>query len=38
VTDIKQCEKTLDGTDVTPDDLVDGVELVSSGVGEFTRL
>ena len=34
----KQCENTLDGTDVTPDDLLDGVELVSSGVGELTRL
>ncbi|MFC7139898.1 DsrE family protein [Halosimplex aquaticum] len=36
--DFKQCENTLEGTDVTPDDLLDGVELVSSGVGELTRL
>lgn len=34
----KQCENTLDGTDVTADDLLPGVELVSSGVGELTRL
>jgi intracellular sulfur oxidation DsrE/DsrF family protein len=34
----KQCRNTIAGTDVTEDDLVDGVELVSSGVGELTRL
>lgn len=33
-----QCSNTIDGTDVTVEDLVDGVELVSSGVGELTRL
>lgn len=34
----KQCSNTIEGTDVTVEDLVDGVELVSSGVGELTRL
>lgn len=34
----KQCYNTIDGTDITEDDLIDGVELVSSGVGEVTRL
>lgn len=34
----KQCSNTLDGSDATEDDLVDGVELVSSGVGELARL
>lgn len=34
----KQCSNTIAGTDVTEADLIDGVELVSSGVGELTRL
>lgn len=34
----KQCRNTIEGTDVTEADLVDGVELVSSGVGELARL
>lgn len=34
----KQCENTLEGTNVNPDEFLDGVELVSSGVGELTRL
>lgn len=34
----KQCRNTIDGTDTTEDDLIDGVELVSSGVGELARL
>ena len=34
----KQCSNTLTGIDTTEDDLIDGVELVSSGVGEVARL
>jgi intracellular sulfur oxidation DsrE/DsrF family protein len=34
----KQCANTIEGTDTGPEDLVSGVELVSSGVGELTRL
>lgn len=34
----KQCGNTLDGADADEGDLLDGVELVSSGVGELTRL
>lgn len=34
----KQCANTLVGTDTDESDLVDGVEVVSSGVGELTRL
>ncbi|WP_458189193.1 DsrE family protein [Haladaptatus sp. NG-WS-4] len=34
----KQCRNTIDGTPITEDDLIDGIELVSSGVGELTRL
>jgi hypothetical protein len=34
----KQCRNTLRGTALTEADLIDGVELVSSGVGELTRL
>ncbi|WP_256685948.1 DsrE family protein [Halococcus qingdaonensis] len=34
----KQCSNTLTGIDTTEDDLLDGVELVSSGVGEVARL
>ncbi|WP_435129992.1 DsrE family protein [Halobaculum sp. D14] len=34
----KQCSNTIEGTDVSEDDLIEGVELVSSGVGELTRL
>lgn len=34
----KQCSNTIRGTDVTEADLIDGVELVSSGVGELSRL
>jgi intracellular sulfur oxidation DsrE/DsrF family protein len=34
----KQCSNTLTGTDTTEDDLINGVELVSSGVGEVARL
>ncbi|SDM80644.1 hypothetical protein SAMN04487949_2652 [Halogranum gelatinilyticum] len=34
----KQCANTLVGTDIDESNLVDGVELVSSGVGELTRL
>lgn len=33
-----QCENTLVGTDTDESDLIDGVEVVSSGVGELTRL
>ncbi|WP_435066926.1 DsrE family protein [Haloplanus sp. C73] len=35
---IKQCRNTLRGADVTAADLIDGVEIVPSGVGELTRL
>jgi intracellular sulfur oxidation DsrE/DsrF family protein len=35
---VKQCHNTIVGSDITEDDLIDGVELVSSGVGELTRL
>ncbi|GAD53687.1 hypothetical protein MBEHAL_2447 [Halarchaeum acidiphilum MH1-52-1] len=35
---IKQCQNTIEGTEVTAADLIDGVELVPSGVGELTRL
>ncbi|WP_435102575.1 DsrE family protein [Halarchaeum sp. P4] len=35
---VKQCQNTIEGTDVTAADLIDGVELVPSGVGELTRL
>ena len=35
---VEQCANTIEGTDVTESDLVDGVELVPSGVGELTRL
>lgn len=34
----KQCSNTLTGIDIDEDDLIDGVELVSSGVGEIARL
>jgi intracellular sulfur oxidation DsrE/DsrF family protein len=34
----KQCSNTLTGIDTTENDLIDGVELVSSGVGEIARL
>ncbi|WP_255152775.1 DsrE family protein [Halorarius halobius] len=34
----KQCRNTIKGTSVTEADLIDGVELVSSGVGELSRL
>jgi intracellular sulfur oxidation DsrE/DsrF family protein len=34
----KQCSNTIEGTEITEADLLDGVELVSSGVGELTRL
>ncbi|KZN23218.1 hypothetical protein A4G99_14270 [Haladaptatus sp. R4] len=34
----KQCHNTIDGTNITSEDLIDGVELVPSGVGELTRL
>jgi intracellular sulfur oxidation DsrE/DsrF family protein len=34
----KQCSNTITGTEIDESDLVDGVELVSSGVGELTRL
>ena len=34
----KQCSNTLSGIDTTEDDLIDGVEVVSSGVGEVARL
>lgn len=34
----KQCSNTLTGIDTTADDLIDGVEPVSSGVGEVARL
>jgi uncharacterized protein len=34
----KQCHNTIDGTAIVKDDLIDGVELVPSGVGELTRL
>lgn len=35
---VKACSNTLDMFDLSPADLVDGVETVSSGVGELTRL
>ncbi|MCD2203935.1 DsrE family protein [Halobacterium sp. KA-6] len=35
---VKQCSNTIEGTDISEDDLIEGVELVSSGVGELTRL
>ena len=34
----KQCSNTLTGIDIDESDLIDGVELVSSGVGEVARL
>ncbi|MFB6070827.1 MAG: DsrE family protein [Halanaeroarchaeum sp.] len=34
----RQCGNTMDGTDIDEDDLVDGVEVVPSGVGELARL
>ncbi|ESP90136.1 DsrE family protein [Candidatus Halobonum tyrrellensis] len=34
----KQCRNTIAGTDTAEADLIDGVELVPSGVGELTRL
>ncbi|WP_135806470.1 DsrE family protein [Halorussus marinus] len=34
----KACSNTLDTMDLSESDLVDGVETVSSGVGELTRL
>lgn len=34
----KQCANSLDGLDADEDDLIDGVELVPTGVGELTRL
>jgi intracellular sulfur oxidation DsrE/DsrF family protein len=34
----KQCRNTIEGTPITQADLIDGVELISSGVGELTRL
>ncbi|GAA0466525.1 DsrE family protein [Halococcus dombrowskii] len=34
----KQCSNTLTDIDTTENDLIDGVELVSSGVGEIARL
>lgn len=34
----KQCRDTLDAVDADESDLLDGVELVPSGVGELTRL
>ena len=35
---VKACANTLDMFDLSEADLVDGVEVVSSGVGELTRL
>jgi uncharacterized protein len=35
---VKACSNTLDMFDLTEADLVEGVETVSSGVGELTRL
>lgn len=34
----KQCRNTLAGAGADESDLIEGVELVSSGVGELTRL
>ncbi|EMA40183.1 DsrE family protein [Halococcus hamelinensis] len=34
----KQCRNTFAGTEVGEDDLIDGVEVVPSGVGELARL
>ena len=34
----KQCRNTITGTDTTEADLIAGVELVSSGVGELAHL
>ncbi|GGL61958.1 DsrE family protein [Halocalculus aciditolerans] len=36
--DFLACANSLDRYDLTPDDLADGVDVVSSGVGELTRL
>ena len=36
--EFKQCRNTLRRNEATEDDLVDGVEVVPSGVGELTRL
>lgn len=36
--EFKQCQNTLDSTGRTSDDLIDGVDVVSSGVGELSRL
>lgn len=36
--EFKQCRNTITGTETTETDLIDGVELVPSGVGELTRL
>jgi intracellular sulfur oxidation DsrE/DsrF family protein len=35
---VKACSNTLEMFDLSEADLVDGVEVVSSGVGELTRL
>ncbi|MUV61326.1 DsrE family protein [Halobacterium sp. CBA1126] len=35
---VKQYSNTIEGADISEDDLIGGVELVSSGVGELTRL
>lgn len=34
----KACGNTLSGSDIGQDGLIEGVEVVSSGVGELTRL
>lgn len=36
--EFKQCNNTLRGAEPTAGDLIDEVEIVSSGVGELTRL
>lgn len=36
--EFKQCRNALAGVETTEADLIDGVELVPSGVGELVRL
>lgn len=36
--DFKQCKNTLQDAGLDEDDLIEGIEIVSSGVGELTRL
>jgi Uncharacterized conserved protein len=36
--ELKACSNSVQGRDINPENLVDGVETVSSGVGEVNRL